>query len=360
MKSINHIRGLSLVELLIALALGALLSLGVVNVFIGNSRTAAVERALSQVQQSGRAAIELINKDIRRAGYIGCTSIGGSVDVLADGITAQRLLAYSATAAGLSPDPTGDVAAVVNGVARRGTDVLVLDYADYLGDDLIAAADSFQALDSTIQLDDQEAPDESRECELATGDLVLLSNCLTTHLFEVSSASDSTSSCASNTLTINAGDNGQIVPAPTFQYGEGSDVARYLQFIWYVADTGRVVNGVPVYALFRLASNQAIGAAEEMVEGVEFMRVEVGLRNGGGMRYVTPGTPGIDWDTVESLRIALLVRSFDAVTRTDDGTTYQLLNTTVPATGTVSHAGGRYVRRVYTSSQVIRNTDYGN
>lgn len=352
--------GLSLVELLIALGLGTLLALGVVNVFVGNSRSATVERAVAQVQQAGRAAIELINKDIRRAGYIGCTSIGGRVDVAATGLEVQRLLAYSATAASLVPDPTGQAAVVVAGEARNGTDVLVLDYAEYLGDDLIQAGDSFNALGTTIDLDPPDATDQARQCELGVADLVLFSNCLTTHVFRISNSE--AASCGTgtdNTLTINATENAGAGAAATFQYDEGSDVAEYLQFIWFVADTGRDINGTDVYALYRLASNQPFADREEMVEGVEFMRVEVGERVGNGIRYAEPDAAGIDWENIEALRISLLVQSFETVTNANDTASYQMLSGTVGATGTVSHSGGRYVRRVYTSSQVIRNTDYG-
>jgi type IV pilus assembly protein PilW len=347
--------GLTLTELLISLALGALLALGVINVFLANRESSTVENALSRVQQSGRAAVELVNKDIRRAGYTGCTSIGGTVDVAATGLVAQRLLAFSANASTLAPDPAGQPVAILAGEARAGTDVVAIQYSDFLGADLIAAGDTFDTIGGSITLDDQELPDESRECALSDGDLVLFSNCLTTHIFAVSAASG----CgASNTITINASDNAGVGAAATFTYGEGSDVAEYLQFFWFVADTGRDVRGVDVYALYRLASGQPFAAREEMVEGVEFLRVELGERIGGSMRYVTPVNV-TNWDNVESVRYAMLVQSFDPVSEVDDTTTYPLLNTTVPPTGTIKHSGGRFVRRVYTSSQAIRNTDYG-
>ena len=347
--------GLSLTELLIALGLGALLALGVINVFLANRESSTVENALSRVQQSGRAAVELINKDIRRAGYIGCTSIGGSIDIAATGLVARRLLAYTTGAGTLSPDPAGQPAAILSGQTRPGTDVLAVQYAEFLGADLIPAGTKFDSLNSSIALNDQELPYENRECELREGDLVLFSNCLTTHVFAISAASG----CGtSNTLTINATDNGGAGASSTFTYDEGSDVAEYLQFLWFVADTGRDLRGADVYALYRLASNQPFAAREEMVEGVEFLRVEIGERVGGNLRYVTP-TNVTNWNNVESVHYAMLVQSFDTVSEVEDNTTYHLLNTTVPPTGTNSHSGGRFIRRVYTSSQAIRNTSYG-
>ena len=351
-------QGLSLTELMIALAIGSMLLLGVFGVFVSNSQSGSVETAINRVQQAGRAAVEMLNRDIRRAGYIGCKSIGGSVSLAASNTQVQRLLAYRSDGSSLTPDSTNSVADVVKGRARAGSDVLVLDFADYMGNDLIAEGDKFDGLNQTLNL----SGSSGRECRLVDGDLVLMSNCLTTHVFRVSSASGCGAS--GNTLTISAADNqGPAVTSDQsktgFRYGPLSDVAEYLQFIWFVADTGREINGQTVYALYRLASNQTYDDRQEMIEGVEFLRVEVGERVSSGLRFVSPSAPGIDWSAVESVRVALLVQSFEAVTDTADTRTYQLLSESISATGNTSHGGGRVIRRVYTSSQAIRNTAYG-
>lgn len=358
-------QGLSLTELMVALAIGSVLLLGVFGVFFSNSQSDSVETAINRVQQSGRAALEMLNRDIRRAGYIGCKSIGGSVSLAASSTQVHRLLAYRSDGSSLTPDSTNSVADVVKGGARAGSDVIVLDYADYLGDDLIAAGDVFDGLSQTLTLNSSSGS----ECRIVDGDLVLLSNCLTTHVFRVSSASGCGAS--GNTLTIGATDNqgpaisaldgsGPSAQSKTgFRYAEQSDVAEYLQFIWFVADTGREINGQTVYALYRLASNQTYADREEMIEGVEFLRVEVGERVSSGLRFVSPSAAGIDWSAIESVRLALLVQSFEAVTDAPDTRSYQLLSESISATGSTSHGGGRVIRRVYTSSQAMRNTAYG-
>ncbi len=357
--------GLSLTELLVALAIGTVLLLGVFGVFVSNSQSDSVEAAINRVQQSGRAAVELLNRDIRRAGYIGCDSIGGSVSLAASDTRIHRLLAYRSDGSSLTPDSTNSVADVVKGGARAGSDVIVLDYADYFGNDLIAQGDAFDTLGQSLTLNSPAGG----ECRLVNGDLLLLSNCVTTHVFRVSSASGCGAS--GNTITINTADNqGPAITAADgsglaassltgFRYTEQSDVAEYLQFIWFVADTGREINGQAVYALYRLASNQTYAQREEMIEGVEFLRVEVGERVAGGLRFVSPSSPGINWSAIESVRMALLVQSFEVVTDTDDTRNYQLLSESIPAAGSISHGGGRVIRRVYTSSQAIRNTAYG-
>ena len=68
-------RGLSLVELLVALFIGLLLLTAVVQVFSSSTRTSRFQQALSRVQETGRYAVDRIQSDFRMAGYQGC---GGS------------------------------------------------------------------------------------------------------------------------------------------------------------------------------------------------------------------------------------------------------------------------------------------
>jgi|SRR5690554_1933103 len=66
--------GLSLVELMIALVLGLLLSTGVVTIFISSKQDYQVQDAISQVQENGRFSLDFLAYDIRMAGFSGCTN----------------------------------------------------------------------------------------------------------------------------------------------------------------------------------------------------------------------------------------------------------------------------------------------
>lgn len=63
--------GLTLVELMVAIVLSMLLMLGVIQIFLGSKATYVSNQELSQVQESGRFAVELLSRDIRNAGYTG-------------------------------------------------------------------------------------------------------------------------------------------------------------------------------------------------------------------------------------------------------------------------------------------------
>ncbi len=64
--------GLSLIEIMIALLIGAFLIGGVLQIFIGSKQTYRMQENLSRLQENGRFALDFLAKDIRSAGYREC------------------------------------------------------------------------------------------------------------------------------------------------------------------------------------------------------------------------------------------------------------------------------------------------
>jgi type IV pilus assembly protein PilW len=84
-RRVSNMKGFSLVELMIALALGSMVTAGVVQLFSANSETHNLLIGQSRMQESGRFALDFIGRDIRKAGYRGCFSGGTSLVItLAD------------------------------------------------------------------------------------------------------------------------------------------------------------------------------------------------------------------------------------------------------------------------------------
>jgi type IV pilus assembly protein PilW len=149
--------GLSLIEIMIALLIGAFLLGGVLEVFIGSKQTYRMQGNLSRLQENGRFAIDFLAKDISMAGYWGClrpstsnVDIAGTNDVdnytdsngnviYTDSITLRG--AYSQIPAGTcgNPVPVSPPTAppyyihpsstvtyrINNGVLRKNTDDLI-------------------------------------------------------------------------------------------------------------------------------------------------------------------------------------------------------------------------------------------
>ncbi|MBU1312182.1 MAG: prepilin-type N-terminal cleavage/methylation domain-containing protein [Gammaproteobacteria bacterium] len=72
-------QGFTLVELMIALALGLILLGGVIGVFLANQETNRVNNVLSQMQSSGRLSFQLLARDLRSASFTGC---GNNIEVV--------------------------------------------------------------------------------------------------------------------------------------------------------------------------------------------------------------------------------------------------------------------------------------
>ena len=64
-------RGMTLIELMISLLLSLIVVGGVLQIFTGNRETYTFNEGLARIQESGRIAIETLNRRLRMAGYLG-------------------------------------------------------------------------------------------------------------------------------------------------------------------------------------------------------------------------------------------------------------------------------------------------
>jgi len=80
-------RGFSLVELMVAMALGLVVVGGVVSVLMANKRSYRANEGLAQVQETARSAYELIARDVRQSGTTGCDNARKMTNVLTNAAT---------------------------------------------------------------------------------------------------------------------------------------------------------------------------------------------------------------------------------------------------------------------------------
>lgn len=67
----NH-HGFSLLELFIACSLGLLVTSGLISIYLSVSSNHKLVQVLSDLQESGRFALTILNQRIRTAGFVGC------------------------------------------------------------------------------------------------------------------------------------------------------------------------------------------------------------------------------------------------------------------------------------------------
>ncbi len=111
MKNKPSQTGMALIEIMIALLIGAFLLGGVLQIFVSSKQTNRMQENLSRLQENGRFAMDFLARDIRRAGYRKCltytvpTPITGTNDTglnTSDTITIQLSTGACGTAALLS------------------------------------------------------------------------------------------------------------------------------------------------------------------------------------------------------------------------------------------------------------------
>lgn len=81
-------RGVSLIELMVALAIGAVLVLGLVEVFAASRTAYQLSTGLARVQENGRFAMDFLQRDLRMAGHLGC--VNDQARFLPGSVTASR------------------------------------------------------------------------------------------------------------------------------------------------------------------------------------------------------------------------------------------------------------------------------
>ena len=67
-------QGVTLVELMVALAIGLLVTVAMLKVYVDASQMYRFNEGLARVQENGRFSLEFIRRDARVAGFWGCYS----------------------------------------------------------------------------------------------------------------------------------------------------------------------------------------------------------------------------------------------------------------------------------------------
>ena len=70
--------GLSLIEIMVALAIAAILLFGLSQIFIGSKNVYRLQEGMSRVQENARFVLQYLENNVRMAGYMGC---GNDVDL---------------------------------------------------------------------------------------------------------------------------------------------------------------------------------------------------------------------------------------------------------------------------------------
>jgi len=327
-------RGITLVEVMVALALGLLVSAGVFQVYLGNKRNADLQESLLQRQEAARFATMLLTRDLQMAGYRGCArdsdttvnTLNTPDDFLFD--FASPVEGFNARDGGWTPalpESLPDVA--------TGSDVLTVRTIDDPGVVLAAAMTSASAPLEVLPGQDP-AP-------FAVGDLLLVTDCGGSAIFQVTSY-DPGAGLIGHAAA--GGTPGNATSNLGRRFAEGAQLHRLRTTSYFIAP-GSTGSGS---ALWRQVGRLP---AEELAEGIENLQLQFGEDRDGDRvadRFGSADEVG-SWNNVVAVRIGLLVASTAGRVTSDDPRTFDVLDE--PAG---PFADGR-LRRVVRFDVALRN-----
>ena len=336
-------RGLTLVELLVAMVLGLFLAGIVGTVFVSFNTTTQ----LSRVQESTRFATSFLKRDIRMTGYRECSqstdieSLLNPPGLLTDsGIFGWEFLGTginNATAAELdyeiihSGNPT-DISATRSsntGTASKWKDRVNVNLPEFIhdlhplkGSDIIMLTNESK-LDLTLKKinninTNQIGTNEKVSDVIGAGAIIKVGDCSKQDKFQLVASAGKTLSAGQGGAGYTPGN----LNGAAFKWSElwGGDHSVYVEktILYYIA-TGN--SGLP--SLYRLASNCNLSekcanstnssSSSEVVEGVESMQILYGEDTDSPSDRVAniyrSANAVADFDNVVSVRISLLVRS---------------------------------------------------
>ena len=334
MKTIAKIKkqnGLTLIELMIAITLGSIVTILLISLFINSKQSYRTQENLSRLQENGRFAMTFISQDIRMADYWGCLAPDAATPNLDNNIdnTFFDIVEAGASGAILGTNNNAD-----NGdLIEDGTDTITLKGA---------STSSAGAVVMATMVNSNTPVTIQNTHSFSQGQPVLISNCTNGDLFVIINAAASATTLAHG---VGASQNTDV--AFRQAYGTAAHV-YHLNFARYTIQTSDL--GEP--ALFRSINNNA---AVELVEGVEDMQILYGedtdvTKDGIANTYRSVNDV-VNMDDVVSVRVSLVVRTLDDNVTTDN------ISYTIPGQATVT-PGDRRMRHVFTSTFAIRNRQF--
>ena len=275
-------RGLSLVELMVAMVLGLLLIGGVLQIFLSSKKTYTTNLALSKVQESGRFAMEFLTFDTRNVSYRGeCV---GNLNNLPSPLSNDERYSLVSGIEGWDDSEADSALPKWFSTSKLpGTDIVLLKHAANSAGVTLAAAPTSDTITTTTTT------------KLASGTLLVISEPVGCDIFQNQKSAASSSISSASKFR--------------FSYSQKADLLKYQSSVYYI-DNGS--NNIP--SLWRVRyDNPSDIVTEELVEGIQNMQIKYaqGDSKGNITGEYLDANKVTDWSSVVSVKIALIATSND-------------------------------------------------
>ncbi len=373
----SRMAGLSLIELMVALLISTILTLGLVEVFAASRAAYQMSEGLARVQENGRFAMDYLQRDLRMIGHFGCVNdqshkqqvgafglhtgaaAGSPLDFNlsvegfeANGTAPGATLNPVAPAAGWTPNLPGHIAALN---PRPGSDIVMLRFLRGTGAPVTNVA--VAGGNTTISFDAGNWDNLTND-GVAAPSLLGVGDCSFVDVFPGAANAGGTATAG---VAID-----RYTPHPS-----GQAVLYRAEAVAYYVGTG--ASGRPALFRARWGGNGAlIGAPEELVEGIESLQFLYGqdqsadvtnpsgfIGNQDTAQALGVGTTPAGeeaWRRVGLVQVGVVAASVERASaqQAAEGSRPMALGVTIAA------GNDGNLRTTYESTVALRNRLYGN
>jgi type IV pilus assembly protein PilW len=328
-------RGFSIAELMISMTIGLLILVGMVSLFVNNSKAQnELEKANRQIE-NGRFGVQVLSGDLRNAGYFGefdPTPLAAPVALVDPCSTDMDDIKLGMTLPVQGYDNGSGAPSCLTEV-KTGTDIVVVRHTATC----VAGVGTCSALG-------------------VSGPFLQASTC--NNNFELGSAAvtdhyamdldGSTLDRHDRTCDATAG-SGTLAP-----------IRRYLTHIYYVARNSVGSDGIPTLkrAELNVVGGQLAMTIVPLVEGIENIQLEYGLDatvTGIPASYSAAPSSVAEWQSVVSVKLNILARNLEPTQGYTDSRKYVLGMKADGTANEVAAASDAYKRHVFQSTIVLPN-----
>ena len=369
-------KGLSLVELMISLTIGSVITAGVVQLFSANSETYGVMIGQSRMQESARFSLDFIGRDIYKVGYFGCFSSNEQLywtaasgdDIPYEFDLRNGLEGYNASNVDRAWNPDlDDLPTTVNGTNTNvfvagtgintdnivsGTDVITIrslsqqDVETRLAEALVNATDDITVV----------KPADGTELGFDVGDLAMIHDCEKATIFQVTGLEEVTDEIVIEHDVDTAGvswGNSFARLAIKNSFDTDAYVSAIETNTYFIAPgVGENNSGQVPLSLWRKSGTTS---PIELVEGIENLQILYGVSTDDDLtpnQYVS-SINDVSLKNVVTIRVTVIANSIDDVGGSSAPTHGCTIQNCYEGEGELAIDG--LIRRAFTQTFMLRN-----
>jgi type IV pilus assembly protein PilW len=267
---LSNTKGFSLIELMVALALSAILLLGMFQIFSSNQQAFSLQNGVARMQENGRIAMEIMTKNMRSVGFMGCATgqfsanftnhikvseyTGAAVQTALTNFDGDNALIPFNNIAGTDLAGYGVTIGTGAGEAVAGSDAVFIQTVEPCQGLAIEGADTDA---NTL------AVENVASCGINANSLLLVSDCSTAEAFGVTSIS-----AATNVIELDGTNNTQT--ALDHFYSDGAFVYLLNFSLLYLGNNANGDTGLYLRTLQDPTGNTRPSfVSYEMAQGIE-------------------------------------------------------------------------------------------